>query len=108
MSQNTWPDDADGDVLRNLESKGFDFSKTYSIDFVVEFDSWPPPEEAKRELEKAFPNLREYEDEESGDREMIFQIKDKLTYELVTKTQAKANSIVGPHGGRCEAWGVLR
>ena len=37
----TWPNDADGDVFRNLEKEKFDFDKVYSIDVNIDFDHWP-------------------------------------------------------------------
>lgn len=36
-----WPDDEDGDVLRVLDERGFDFNKEVKIDFEIDFDHWP-------------------------------------------------------------------
>jgi hypothetical protein len=41
-----WPDDADGDVFRRLHTAGFDFSQSRSIDYNVDFKTWPPSEAA--------------------------------------------------------------
>jgi hypothetical protein len=38
MSSNleiAWPDDADGDVLRRMHAKGFDFANAVDVDFNV-------------------------------------------------------------------------
>jgi len=34
-----WPDDADGDVLRRMKARGFDFNQPCLVDFNVDFDS---------------------------------------------------------------------
>lgn len=107
MPINDWPDDADGDVLRRMQSRGFDFSAKHVIDFNVDFDDWPPPPEALSALQNAFPGASVYEDAESDDRFVSFKIKDLLTYELVVNIQARATALVQEHGGRCESWGVL-
>ncbi len=39
----TWPQDADGDVFRQLQKSGFDFTKLYVVDFNVDFAKWPRP-----------------------------------------------------------------
>jgi hypothetical protein len=107
MPIDDWPDDADGDVLRRMRSRGFDFSKEHVIDFNVDFDDWPPAFEAMRALQGAFPGASVYEDADSEDRFVLFKIKSVLTYELVVNTQARATGLVQKYGGRCESWGVL-
>lgn len=104
---NTWPNDADGDVFRKLHSKGFDFSKVYTIDFNVDFDSWPPSAEAIAALKGAFPDAKIYEEEDGEDGYILFKLEAPLTYELVTSTQVKASELVNRYGGRCESWGIL-
>jgi len=54
-----WPDDADGGVFRNLAANAFDFSKQYSVDYNVDFDSWPPsgsrPRPSSGNVRRAWP-----------------------------------------------------
>ena len=38
----SWPETADGDVFRRLQSSQFDFSSLREIDFNVDFEHWPP------------------------------------------------------------------
>ena len=52
-----WPNDTDGDVLRRLEQDGFDFTRTHEIDFIVDFDSWPPPKKAISLLSEKYGNV---------------------------------------------------
>lgn len=102
-----WPESADGDVFRKLFSKGFDFSKVYAIDFNVDFDQWPPSIEALQTISNSFPGAKVYENDDGKGGYVLFKIQDKLTYELVMNTQAKASALAAPFGGRCESWGVL-
>jgi hypothetical protein len=107
MQTNNWPNDADGDVLRRLSAKGFDFSKSYIIDFNVDFDQWPPSEKAVNAIKDAFPEVKVHDDDENGGGYMLFKLNCLLTYELVMETQAKATALVAEYGGRCESWGIL-
>jgi hypothetical protein len=107
MPQNSWPKDIDGDVLRRLSDKKFDFSKDYAIDFNVEFDEWPPSESALKTLRVDYPNARLYVDEESGSGSVVFQVNGQISYELVTGVQARVTSLMTPFGGTCDSWGVL-
>lgn len=103
----TWPTNADGDVFRKLESQGFDFSKIYSIDFNIDFEHWPPHEDILTRLKHEFPGITVHADEEAGDGYILIKIDAQLTYEFVTKTQARVTDIVCANGGICESWGIL-
>ena len=103
----TWPNDADGDVLRSLEENGFDFTKEYEIDFNIDFNSWPPPEEAINKIREYYPNIETYEQEEEYEGYLQFKVKSKVNYELVTSMQRKVTAMVEKYGGVCESWGVM-
>lgn len=105
-----WPNDADGDVFRRLESHGFDFTKEYDVDFNVDFDDWPPPAESVNLLKSKYNNVEivEPENTESGNGYTTFQIRAKVTYELVTKTQKEVTQAMNKYRGWCESWGVLQ
>jgi hypothetical protein len=107
MAATTWPNDPDGDVLRRMDQRGFDFSKEYTIDFNIDFNDWPPPAEAIKAIERVFPGAHIYEDTESGDRFVLFKLKARLSYDLVVGTQTRATALAQAYGGRCESWGVL-
>lgn len=102
-----WPNDADGDVFRNLESNGFDFDMTYDIDFNVDFSSWPPPAEAIKLLTAKYPNLTVYEPFEDGDGYILFRLHDLVSYELVMRVQSEVSREMSPFGGWCDSWGIL-
>jgi len=104
---NTWPDDEDGQVLHRLKEKGFDFSKPYVIDFVVDFDQWPPTPQAINEIQAAFPVAAEYVDEVSGHGSITVKVEAVLTHQLVVDIQSQLTRIAEKCGGWCGSWGVL-
>tara|TARA_Y100001949_G_scaffold77610_1_gene65681 strand:+ start:3121 stop:3438 length:318 start_codon:yes stop_codon:yes gene_type:complete len=102
-----FPDDADGDVLKRLDESGFDFSKPTTIDFNVDFDSWPPHTNAISKLREFAGAIQIYEPDGEYNGYILFNIHQPLSYELVIDTQAKVTNLVAEYGGVCESWGVL-
>jgi hypothetical protein len=102
-----WPADADGDVFRRLAATGFDFAKSWSVDFNIDFDSWPPPGAALRLLESMFGAVVVYPPEGDDPGYVQFQVIGGVTYEMVTSVQLRATSAMSPFGGICESWGVM-
>jgi hypothetical protein len=99
-----WPSDADGDVMRRLQSDNFDFDREVEVDFNIDFDTWPPHDKAIMLLKNAKPNaqITVYND----DQYVLMQLTAILTYSFVISTQAELTEISRPFGGRCESWGV--
>ena len=91
-------------MLRRLFAKGLDFSKSYVVEFNVDFEVWPPPLEALQILQAEFSGAEVCEDTECGGGCVLFKLISKLTYNLVIETQAKATELVDQYGGRCESW----
>lgn len=103
-----WPQDADGDVLRRMESKGFDFEKSCIIDFNVDFSAWPPPVPAIQLLEHQFPGkTKVYADDDNKGGYVQFKIHQQLSYDLVMQIQSSVSALMSPYGGLCESWGVI-
>jgi hypothetical protein len=103
----SWPDDADGDVFRRLEADEFDFSKSYTVDYNVDFEAWPPPSAALDLLRSQFGSIEIFEPDEDGDGFVLFQITGPVSYEGVTSIQRRTSSAMQPYGGICESWGVM-
>lgn len=104
-----FPQDVDGDVFRRLEGEGFDFDSPCTIDFNVDFGTWPPPQEAVTCLRVSYPDLEIIEPNAEGDEGYIqVHLHEQLSYELVVRVQAHATELVRPYGGECNSWGVLR
>jgi Regulator of ribonuclease activity B len=104
----SWPDDADGDVLRRLKESNFDFSRIHSIDFNVDLQEWPPEQDLIDLLIERYGDLRGHEPSADMNGYLEFQIKDQLTYELVIKIQNEASQIAKPFDGICQSWGVMQ
>jgi len=100
-----WPNDADGDVLRNLQKKSFDFGRAVKVDFFVDFFDWPPCETAIASIKRAKPDacIKLY----SEDQYILIEIIHEVTYDFVVSVQAELTNICRPFGGVCESWGVL-
>jgi hypothetical protein len=103
-----WPNDADGDVLRRLAANGFDFQAKHSIDFNVDFDTWPPSQEFVTQLGAHYDKVEVIDPDDDGDGYVLFVIKSKLSYELVMFVQDAVSALAAPYGGKCETWGVLQ
>jgi Regulator of ribonuclease activity B len=103
-----WPDDADGSVFRRLVEHGFDFSKSYSIDYNVDFDSWPPQQAAIDLLNFLYGPVTVYASDEHGTGYVQFQINMSVSYEGVTTIQRRVSAAMKPFGGVCQSWGVMQ
>ena len=101
----SWPADVDGDVFRRLESHGFDFTKPHMVDFQIDFNSWPPSDEAIAILTRDY-SVEQFEPE-SGSGFLQISVFSLLTYDFVIGMQDTLTRQLSPFGGVCEAWGVL-
>jgi hypothetical protein len=108
VSDATWPEDADGDVFRRLEAHGFDFDEPHTIDYNVDFGSWPPRPEALDLLRAQYGSITVYEPDEHGDGYVQFRIAGPVTYESVTGVQRRTTAAMRRFGGVCESWGVMQ
>jgi hypothetical protein len=102
-----WPDDADGGVFRRLAANGLDVSKSWRVDYIVDFEIWPPPQAALEPLRSMHGELGVYPPEQGDAGYVQFQVVGPVTYEGVTSVQRRASAAMGPFGGMCESWGVL-
>jgi len=102
-----WPDDADGGVFRKLAAAGFEFGKTWAVDYNVDFEAWPPPDAALELLRSMYGALAMYPPDQGDIGYVQFQIIGPVTYERVTSIQRHASSAMQPFGGVCESWGVM-
>jgi hypothetical protein len=103
-----WPEDGCGDVFRRLRKGNFDFSKSYAVDYNVDFENWPPAPAAVSWLERAFGDVTLYPPEnDSDDGYILFQVEGALTYEGVKSVMRDVTAAMEPFGGVCESWGVF-
>ena len=59
-----------------MENSGFDLSTPHIVEFNVDFDSWPPPDEAISLLRTHFGTLEVLGPEESGEGYVQFRVRD--------------------------------
>jgi hypothetical protein len=108
MTANTqWPGDVDGDVLRIFQEGGHDFEEVMKIDFMVDFDAWPPAPAFVEQLATVHQGVEVFEPEGDDDGYVQFVVTAKLSYELVMSVQAEVTRMARPFGGVCEAWGAF-
>ena len=89
-----------------MEASNFDFTQTYTIDFNVDFDVWPPPAGAFEELVRRYQKVDSIEPSGGDSGHFQFRIVDRATYSLVMRVQAEATQLARKFGGRCDTWGV--
>jgi hypothetical protein len=103
----SYPNDADGDALRNVAESGADMSLPMVIDFSVEV---PDERTARRVAEVVAahgfdPSISEDDDSDSWS---VYCSKSMLaTYEGVVAVQVELNELLSPHGGICDGWGTF-
>ncbi|MES9976904.1 MAG: hypothetical protein ABW094_21835 [Candidatus Thiodiazotropha sp.] len=51
-----FPSDSIGFVLNDLISNDVDISLVYKIDFRIDFESWPLPDEARNVIQQLYPD----------------------------------------------------
>jgi Regulator of ribonuclease activity B len=98
----SWPNDADGDVMRRLSTAGFDFSTPAEIDCDVDFETSPPSQRALQAIAAEFSGATIVDDW------VHVPVRAQVTYALVVSVQARLSARAAPYGGRCESWGVLQ
>jgi hypothetical protein len=84
-----------------------DFSKTYSVDFNVDFANWPPAPEALELLRAQYGEVSVINPDEHGDGYVLFKVTGLVTYDRITSIQLDASSAMQSYGGLCESWGVM-
>ena len=102
-----WPAGADGDVFRRLAAAGFDFDKAWSVEYNVDFESWPPAEAAFEQLRALYGEVRLYPPDEECGGYVLFQVVGLVTYEGVVSVQRRTSAAMQPFGGICESWGLM-
>ncbi|TWU23131.1 hypothetical protein Pla52o_26660 [Novipirellula galeiformis] len=119
----TYPEDADGAVLANLQSLGVDMSAPLLIEFAVD----APDEATAHAIEKVLV-AQKYDTEvyydsgepdddddelEDGDEEFgpSWTVYANVTmvplYDEIIRIQAELDQLAKPHGGRGDGWGVM-
>lgn len=100
----TFPDDADGDVLRALQEKNFDFGSEHSVDFYIDFGEHPNHASVEKSVRIELPSAQcEWE----NDKCLVVSIAMRVTHHGIVDTQKVLSRSVADVGGWCETWGVM-
>lgn len=104
----TWPLDADGDMLRILAERDFDFDTAHNIEFYVEFDAWPLTQKQQTEISSILPQASYVEPNEEDELpgHVLIIVNSKVTHEFVAAEQKRLSNIVSNIGGFCNSWAV--
>ncbi|WP_243372503.1 ribonuclease E inhibitor RraB [Geotalea sp. SG265] len=100
----TWPNDDDGDLLRELEKDGFNFDAVHQVDFQINFERWPPPPQALQFLEKLYGPCAIVEPDEESDGYVEITKRMVLTYEGVVSAKEEITMLLKPFTGYCDWW----
>lgn len=108
----TFPNDENGDVLRELQKKGIDFSISHKADFFAIFRTKEMADiVAKQYLSDSFPNedivVIETRPAEAGGMELELGVKMLITHENVTNFEKRLAERVSHQDGYLDGWGVL-
>ena len=110
--KNIWPDDTDGDVLRILDERGFDFSCDHNIEFNIDFKHWPLNQTEQEQVREKLPMARfidpTEEDIADGDDSgfVICVVKGQVSYDFVVKEQKRLSDLFASMDGHCDSWAV--
>ena len=110
---NAWPQGVDGDVLRLLQGRGFDFNLEHEIEFMIDFESWPLSKIQQAEVLTKLPEVSFVETEahllEEGDPTGYASLKvtSKVTYDFVTKEPKRLSNLFANMKGFCDSWVVV-
>lgn len=101
-----WPDDADGDALRQLHAYGFDFDAVHRVDFHVDFEAWPPSAGFVAELAARYPDVDVIEPDGDDHGYVMLSVESALSYDWLGLMQQQISALAEPYGGTCQSWGV--
>jgi hypothetical protein len=104
----SFPNDDDGNVLKELYKHGVDFSKPQIVDFCISV-----PDEVNGEKilklvqEQGFKNCNVDKDEKYNTWTCYCQKKMLLDYNVIISIQKSLDKISKPYGGYSDGWGVM-
>ena len=103
-----FPDDANGDVLRQMHEHGVDFSVPHVVEFALLFDDVESAKACVRALDKlARYELSVHQNDEAGGFDVIAKQRLMLDHAEIGRTEATLHSLAVQFGGRVDGWGVL-
>ena len=103
-----FPGDAHGDALRRIYAdEDFNPENEYLIDFNVDFNSWPPSNEAIKILEAKYGKVDYYEDDDGKDGYLNVQINGLVSYDFIISKMDEISEMIENEDGYSNCWGVM-
>lgn len=108
-----FPDDENGDVFRQMEKSGFDFSLPHDVEFFAVFSTEEEAEAVGRQFvadRKGGEKIVTIKTQpaEAGGMELMLVKRMLLTHENVTEFESRLAERVSHHDGYLDGWGVLQ
>ena len=102
----SYPDDADGDALRQVAEQGSDMSRPMTIDFVISTGGMATARSiAKLAVQHGY-ETDIHLDDEGASVEVYCTRRMLATYEGVVACQAELTQLCEPFGVVCDSWGT--
>jgi regulator of RNase E activity RraB len=104
----SFPDDTNGEVLRQMSEHGVDFDVAHPVEFALLFDD----AEAAKRCARAIDALGAYEcsvhenDQVEG-FDVIATRRLMLDHAAISRIEAELDDLAAQYGGRGDGWGVL-
>ncbi len=104
----TFPNNENGDVLRLLQSKGFDFSKEHVFEYEHIFKEKDSAQKFAEEIEKQNMKAEMSYYEEMSAWNIKVKVTHLPTHDKITNTEDKLEKIAINFGGKKDGWGVVK
>ncbi|WP_157964714.1 ribonuclease E inhibitor RraB [Algibacillus agarilyticus] len=107
-----FPDDENGEVLKEMFEAGIDFSQTYNVDFYAAFEFEERGQEAIDALQKmtfseqSFADVKLQKPEQGGGVELVATIPLQLEYQTITDIDNAFTAKIEKLRGFADGWGV--
>jgi hypothetical protein len=99
-----FPDDENGDALRNMQASGDDLSKARAVDFSVVFDEVAGAREFKERIASDDIDVVIHDDAEDV-VDVTVSVRMVPTHAAISEFEAKIDHLASPLGGRNDGWG---
>ena len=103
-----FPGDENGDVLRLLQKKGFDFSTEHIFDYEHIFRTEKSAQEFADEIRKRNLSAQINFQEGVSNWNVTVKVRHELTHAKISQTEAELNDLAVQFGGKKDGWGVLQ
>ena len=103
-----FPDDENGDVLKLLQKKGFDFSTEHIFDYEHIFRTEKSAQEFADEIRKRNLSANTNFQESVSNWNVTVKVRHEPTHAKISRTEAELNNLAALFGGKKDGWGVLQ